>query len=376
MKIAESSISMMSTRSYVEHTEINEQFKFWVGDKRPDFENAGNRGNEEASRIRGRHGDRLDLTPKDKLEKMLGKNHDVQTCESSKEAEDMFKLEGKDRLKAQILERFIEALTGKKVKIELLNEDDFNKNNCDENCEALDNVADPNENIQNQPERQGWGLEYDYHESHYEAESTSFAAVGTVKTADGREIDFSVDLSMSREYMEENNISVRAGDAKKIDPLVIDFSGASTELTQTKFSFDLNADGVTENISILGQNSGFLALDKNNDGIINDGSELFGPTSGNGFDELSAYDEDGNMWIDENDSVFKALLVWNKDAQGNDMISTIADKNVGAIYLGNVASEFSIKDHSNQLQGQIAQTGVYLKESGEVGTIKQIDLAA
>ncbi|MBI4734092.1 MAG: hypothetical protein HY779_04665, partial [Rubrobacteridae bacterium] len=301
MKISESNISMLSTRSYVEHTEIKEQLRVWIGNKRPDFENIDDAGNSKASVWR-RHGlDSLELSNRGK---------EIATTKSPKNADDMFKLEGKEKLKAQILERFIESLTGKKVKIELLDDEDFEKCDTDPNCKTGGEVANPNNNVQNQPERQGWGVEYDYHESHYESESTSFSAMGTVRTADGKEIDFSVDVSMSREFMEEHNISIRAGDARKIDPLVIDFSGASTELTQTKFSFDLNSDGVSENISMLNPNSGFLALDKNNDGIINDGSELFGPSTGQGFDELSAYDEDGNMWIDENDSIFKALLTW------------------------------------------------------------------
>ncbi len=37
------------------------------------------------------------------------------------------------------------------------------------------------------------------------------------------------------------------------------------------------------NIAFATGNSGFLAFDKNADGMINDGSELFGPESGNGF---------------------------------------------------------------------------------------------
>mgnify|MGYP000465316364 CR=1 FL=1 len=50
--------------------------------------------------------------------------------------------------------------------------------------------------------------------------------------------------------------------------------------------------------------SGYLALNKNGDGVINDGSELFGTASGDGFYDLSMYDEDGNGWIDENDHAY------------------------------------------------------------------------
>ena len=49
-----------------------------------------------------------------------------------------------------------------------------------------------------------------------------------------------------------------------------------TSISDQKFKFDINADGKEDDISFVGKGSGFLALDKNGDGKINDGSELFG----------------------------------------------------------------------------------------------------
>lgn len=77
--------------------------------------------------------------------------------------------------------------------------------------------------------------------------------------------------------------------------------------------FDLDCDGKEEEISSLGKGSGFLALDKNGDGIINDGTELFGTKSGDGFADLAEYDEDGNGWIDEDDGIFSQLRIWTKN---------------------------------------------------------------
>jgi hypothetical protein len=220
----------------------------------------------------------------------------------------------------------------------------------------------------------GFGAVYEYHASHFESESTSFTAQGKVHTADGQEIDFSVQLNMSRENYSEQNVTIKAGEALK-DPLVINFNGTAAELTQTKFQFDLNADGTNEQIASLAPGSGFLALDKNGDGTINNGSELFGPGSGNGFNELAAYDSDGNNWIDENDAVFANLRIWAKDSAGNDQLFTLSQKGVGALYLGNVATPFSVKDGENALIGKVRSTGVFLEENGSVGTLQQIDLA-
>jgi hypothetical protein len=180
---------------------------------------------------------------------------------------------------------------------------------------------------------------------------------------------------MSREYYEEESISIRAGDAAKVvDPLVINFGGSAAELTDTKYAFDINSDGAEDDISFVGQGSGLLVLDLNNDGIVNNGTELFGPNTGDGFSELAAYDEDGNKWIDENDSVYDRLSVWTKDAEGNDVLSSLKDKNVGTIYLGAVATPFDIKDGANNLDGQVVATGIYLQEDGQVGTVQQVDM--
>jgi hypothetical protein len=180
---------------------------------------------------------------------------------------------------------------------------------------------------------------------------------------------------MEREYSSEVNISLRAGDAVKVDPLVINFDGTAAELTDTKFAFDLDSDGTDENISFVTSGSGFLALDKNGDGEVTDGSELFGPNSGNGFSDLAAYDSDKNGWIDENDSVYQQLKVWTKDSEGNDTLSSLQSLDVGAIYLSSVSSSFDLENANGVENGQVSRTGIYVEESGSVKTIQQVDLS-
>lgn len=207
-----------------------------------------------------------------------------------------------------------------------------------------------------------------------ESESTTFASKGIVQTADGRNIDFNVEVSMSRAFMSRID-TLEVQDYIKTDPLVINLDTNIGSVSDQKFFFDLDSDGEEENISFAGNGSGFLALDKNGDGKINDGSELFGTSSGDGFRDLAAYDEDGNGWIDENDSVFSKLKVWTKDENGNDYLIDLKKADVGAIYLSNADTQFSLKDDDNHLNGEIKKTGIYLKEStGAVGTLNHIDL--
>lgn len=207
-----------------------------------------------------------------------------------------------------------------------------------------------------------------------ESESTTFATKGIVQTADGRSIDFNMEVSMSRAFMQETNL-LEVKDYIKTDPLMINLDTNIGSVSDQKFFFDLDSDGKEEKISFAGKGSGFLALDKNGDGKINDGSELFGTSSGDGFKDLAEYDEDGNGWIDENDSIFNQLKVWTKDENGNDFLIDLKKADVGAIYLRNADTQFSLKDDENRLNAEIKKTGIYLREStGAVGTLNHVDL--
>lgn len=195
-----------------------------------------------------------------------------------------------------------------------------------------------------------------------------------VATEDGRNIDFNIEVSMSRAFM-SNFDQLQVQNYVKTDPLMINLDTNVGHVSEQKFYFDLDADGKEENISFAGKGSGFLALDKNGDGKINDGSELFGTKSGDGFRDLAEYDEDKNGWIDENDSIFGKLRVWTKDKDGRDYLMDLKQADVGAIYLGNKDTQFSLKDDSNQLNGEIKKTGIYLRESnGTAGTLNHVDL--
>lgn len=218
--------------------------------------------------------------------------------------------------------------------------------------------------------------------SYAEQENTEFVTKGKVVTADGREIEFNLGLEMSRRfeeyYYKQNDIYAYTPSQPSdlIDPLVINLDSNIANVSDQKFLFDIDADGVLDSISQLNSGSGYLALDQNGDGIINDGSELFGTKSGNGFADLAAYDEDGNGWIDENDAIWSKLLIWAKDEQGKDMLYHLKDKGVGAICLESVDTEFSLKSlKDNALNGKIRKTGMFLYENGMAGTVQHLDVA-
>lgn len=227
---------------------------------------------------------------------------------------------------------------------------------------------------------QGSGGTYTASSYYYESEVTSFSTTGTVKTADGREIDFNLSLSMSRSfeqsYSEIADFGSALNAASLCDPLVINLNSSCANVTDQSFFFDIDADGTLDEINMPTGGSGFLALDKNGDGTINDGSELFGTKSQDGFADLSEYDEDGNGWIDEADSVFEKLKIYSKDKNGKDVLVGLGKAGVGAIYLGNAGTEFSLKDsYRNETSAVVRKTGLFLYENGGAGTIQHVDFA-
>lgn len=219
-------------------------------------------------------------------------------------------------------------------------------------------------------------FEYENEFTYTEQETTAFSTTGTVKTADGREINFNLDVEMSRSFTQYYKEQYQTASVKVCDPLVINLDTDIAELSDQKFFFDLDADGVEDEISMLGGGSGYLALDKNGDGVINDGSELFGTASGDGFADLAKYDEDGNGWIDEGDAIWDKLKIWCKDENGNDVLYRLAEKGVGAICLQKVGTQFSLNSQeTNQTNGYIRSTGVFLYENGMAGTVQHVDVA-
>lgn len=284
-----------------------------------------------------------------------------------------------DELKLLLLTKLFEKLTGKKFRMKKLDIGKAMAESCRQGAESVsvkpEALTARSGNGAAAP-RVGWGIEADFTESHYESEKTMLSANGLIRTRDGKEIVVSVEMSLSREYLEEKSLSIRMGDAALVDPLVVNFAGNAADLSTDKFSFDLDADGTEELISSLKPGSGFLALDKNGDGVINSGAELFGASTGDGFKELAAYDSDDNGWIDEADPIYKQLKIWTFDGAGNQAISSLAAMDVGAINLAAVNSPFQYKSlEDNSLQGALKSTGIFLGDSGSVGTIQQVDMA-
>ena len=129
------------------------------------------------------------------------------------------------------------------------------------------------------------------------------------------------------------------------DPLVIDLNNDGIKDTNLdyKINFDLDNNGFKEATSWIDNNDAFIAIDKNNNGTIDNGSELFGnksisnnayaytnPNAKNGFESLKEFDSNNDDIINEKDKEFTNLLLWqDKNSNGiseTDELIKLSDK--------------------------------------------------
>lgn len=352
MKIDSASYSLQSSHEAFTHDEKQETLRLWTGQHRPDSATPVSLSDAARASLAA------DIAAAaDPATQPLPQLSAIKDAIAAAEDDPFIRL----------LKFMIEMLTGKSIEsftVKALGAID-----------APPAPANP-QRTQQQPQQQrksaGFGVEYDYHALHQEFEQTRVSGQGIIKTRDGQEISFKLDISMTRDIRTETSASLRAGDAQRKDPLVLNFDGTAAQLSDASFAFDLGGAG--KKLAMLAGGSGYLAIDRNGNGKVDSGSELFGPATNSGFGELAALDSDGNGWIDENDAAFKALRVWTPDIKGGGTLETLASRNVGAIAVAHVASPFELRGTGNSNLGAIAASGLFVKENGGIGTVQEADL--
>lgn len=207
----------------------------------------------------------------------------------------------------------------------------------------------------------------EYRRTRIERESVSFTASGSVRLASGRTLQFRLAFTLNRSRVEQ--VSIDAG--MRRDPLVLDFADHGALMAGDRIRFDLNGDGEAGEIPVPASGRGFLVLDRNGNGKVDDGGELFGPRSGDAFAELAALDADGNGWIDEADPAFSRLGLWNPSRE--DSLRLLGQAGVGALHTGRAATPYTL-ERAGEVRGWLRESGIYLGSDGRVGTLSRIDL--
>ena len=204
----------------------------------------------------------------------------------------------------------------------------------------------------------------------YEFEQLDYATSLTLTNDDtGKTSELSLSLSYSRELEIERSLSMTLAEFQ--DPLVLNVSNKASLFDDDQSAFDINADGQDELLLKLNEGVWYLAYDKNMNGKIDNGSELFGGTTGNGFAELAEFDEDKNQVIDRDDSAFTKLSLWD----GGSRFSNLKQSGIAGISLFSEQTPFTFTDNRGDPIARIRQTGIFISDKNTLGAVHQVDIA-
>ncbi|MGA4110782.1 hypothetical protein ACI2T3_07100 [Ralstonia nicotianae] len=171
------------------------------------------------------------------------------------------------------------------------------------------------------------------------------------------------------------------------DPLVLDLDGDGIETTTTRdgtvILFDHDGDGVKTGTGWVKPDDGWLVLDRNGNGAIDSGRELFGvdtlKSNGqfatDGFDALRDVDADKDCKIDASDSVFANLRIWrdlNQDgiSQTNEL-TTLSANNIVSIGVNSTAVRTDLGNGNVQ-----TAAGTFNRSNGTTGATGETNGAA
>lgn len=273
-----------------------------------------------------------------------------------------------DLRKIELLEKFMEQLTGKSFKFKGLNAAKKDEKSLEGDFKTH-LKARPKHHV-NSPQRLSAFRLTAMHKIE-ETEQMQFQSKGTIRTEDGTNITFEVNLNLSRSYLSETHLQVTVGEFH--DPLVLNLDGKGVAFSDQTLRIDLNLDGKIDAFRALTEGSGILVIDHNQNGRVDDGTEVIGARTNNAFAELEAFDHDGNMWIDENDPIFEDLKIWVTDAKGSSKLLALSQAAVGALYLGGVGSDYHFTD-TQGAYAKIRESSIYLKETGQAMMMHEVDL--
>ncbi len=168
------------------------------------------------------------------------------------------------------------------------------------------------------------------------------------------------------------------------DPLAIDMDGDGIETTGADGSvlFDHNGDGVKTGTGWVSADDGFIVLDRNGNGTIDTGAELFGvdtvkadgSLATDGFDALSDLDSNGDAVFDAKDTEFANVKIWQDlDQDGISdpgELTSLTDAGIVSIDLNAESGNVNLGNGNVQ-----SAAAVHLTVDGTEGTTANLDLA-
>ncbi|MDD5359157.1 MAG: calcium-binding protein [Sulfurovaceae bacterium] len=169
---------------------------------------------------------------------------------------------------------------------------------------------------------------------------------------------------------------------RPVDPLVLDLDGDGIETlgisTTTHVLFDSDGDRIKTGIGWVKSDDGLLVLDRNGNGVIDNGSELFGDQTiingtkaTSGFDALRTEDTNGDGKFDANDTNFSNVRVWrDMDSDGvSDSGELFTLNELGITSINLTTATTNTTNNTNT----ITDTGTYTKSDGTTATVANLN---
>ena len=168
------------------------------------------------------------------------------------------------------------------------------------------------------------------------------------------------------------------------DPLIIDLGENGIVLTTIDdgVNFDLDNNGFSEKTAWIGDEDGFLVLDRNNNGLIDNGGELFGDQvslsnglkSSSGFEVLAELDKNEDGLINNEDDIYDKLMVWiDKNHNGKSEIDEIV--NLRTLNITEMSLNHETKNIIDEITGsriaEIASVTIADEESSSISSINE-----
>ncbi|WP_298864741.1 hypothetical protein [uncultured Sulfitobacter sp.] len=147
------------------------------------------------------------------------------------------------------------------------------------------------------------------------------------------------------------------------DPLIVDLGPNGITLKSMADSgvfFDMDNDGFAEATGWLTGEDGFVAIDENGNGIIDNVGELIGDPGQSGFAELATYDSNNDGTIDSSDAIWSDLRIWrdlNEDGVTDaGELQSLAANGVASFGLNFTTVNFTAAENLIHEQGSYTTT--------------------
>ena len=164
------------------------------------------------------------------------------------------------------------------------------------------------------------------------------------------------------------------------DPIILDLDGDgfNIENKENGTHFDLDNNGFAEKINWTSKD-GFLCLDLNGNGIIDNGGELFGDNTlladgtkaKNGFEALAQYDSNGDGIIDKNDEIFNSLRIW-VDSDGSGTSGEGELKTLSELGISGIKLNYTRLNGKTGTEAILGNTAKFIREDGTEGSAAEL----